>query len=399
MTPRYTKGGETRDGWVVLHRMLAGQRHIDHVECVRPHAVFLSTKLNLQTNANMKTRKVRKTTLKCPHATCGRAFISRRPFEKHVETCKNRPSVADVSTIDIAGLAAAYSAMTLCDDVRPRDDVRPCDEDKTCTIKRVFRGHTVRAVNQLDGPLFVANDVYAALDIPALRLQGCDEVVVTIGTGRKISALTEYGAYSVAMASRKPEAAEFKRFLFGMSKDLGIVNTALDLNDYVGLSTIYLLRISSDEFKFGKSGDILRRIAKHTSTFGQVDIVNVWACASAAVTCEVEARIKTFARQNKLLATKFGQTEIIKTQDISTVCVKIDHYVARQNSLDDRRHSDRSTELAITRLSIERDIRRTEVHASIVTTINALIARQQPIDTSKALDILTDCAKSQDHAT
>lgn len=80
---------------------------------------------------------------------------------------------------------------------------------------------TIRTVNRDGEPWFVAKDVCDCLDVgnsrQALsRLDGDEKGVIlsdTPGGQQNLSAVTEYGLYSLILSSRKPEAKEFKRWI------------------------------------------------------------------------------------------------------------------------------------------------------------------------------------------
>ena len=84
-----------------------------------------------------------------------------------------------------------------------------------------FRENNVRVIMEGDTPWFVAKDVCEVLEISKHRdaLGRLDEdergsvLVDTLGGKQKLSAVNEYGVYSLIFNSRKPQAKEFKRWV------------------------------------------------------------------------------------------------------------------------------------------------------------------------------------------
>lgn len=90
-------------------------------------------------------------------------------------------------------------------------------------LQKVFnyKGSLVRTVVKDGEPWFVAKDVCEILEISkyrdaASRLEGDERgpvVVDTPGGPQEMTAVNEYGLYSLVMQSRKPEAKQFKRWI------------------------------------------------------------------------------------------------------------------------------------------------------------------------------------------
>lgn len=85
----------------------------------------------------------------------------------------------------------------------------------------IFESEQFGKIRIIDGELFVASDVCAALDIQntadALRRLDDDEKGIdsidTLGGRQTVAVVTEYGLYALVLGSRKPEAREFKRWI------------------------------------------------------------------------------------------------------------------------------------------------------------------------------------------
>lgn len=82
-----------------------------------------------------------------------------------------------------------------------------------------FKGNTVRTVEKDGQAWFIAADVSKVLDIKnttqALdRLDSDEKSMLNIGlSGGATNVVNEYGLYTLVLASRKPEAREFKRWV------------------------------------------------------------------------------------------------------------------------------------------------------------------------------------------
>lgn len=89
-------------------------------------------------------------------------------------------------------------------------------------LSLVFEGHDIRTVMQDGKPLFISKDVAAACglskyrDAIATHLDPDEVHLVSISTGRQMRAVTcldEAGVIGLVMASRKPAARRFRRWL------------------------------------------------------------------------------------------------------------------------------------------------------------------------------------------
>lgn len=76
----------------------------------------------------------------------------------------------------------------------------------------------VRTITENGEPLFIAADVCKALDIKNFtqavsRLDTDERAMLNIGRQGKTNVVNEYGLYNLVLASRKPEAKAFKRWI------------------------------------------------------------------------------------------------------------------------------------------------------------------------------------------
>lgn len=77
----------------------------------------------------------------------------------------------------------------------------------------------VRTITQNGEPLFIANDICEALGIDRTQTRRLDNdekgvwSIHTLGGKQNLSVVNEYGLYNLVLASRKPEAKAFKRWI------------------------------------------------------------------------------------------------------------------------------------------------------------------------------------------
>lgn len=81
-----------------------------------------------------------------------------------------------------------------------------------------FKGQQVRTINSNGEPWFVASDVTKILGLsnPTMSLQRLDEderSKFNLGRQGEANIVNEYGLYNLVLASRKPEAKKFKRWV------------------------------------------------------------------------------------------------------------------------------------------------------------------------------------------
>ncbi|WP_077623804.1 BRO family protein [Sediminibacillus massiliensis] len=88
-------------------------------------------------------------------------------------------------------------------------------------LTKMFDGEQLRIIEQNNEPWFVAKDVCDILEInnsrqALTRLDNDEKAGVTLNDGsqnRHLQAVNEFGLYSLVLASRKPEAKQFKRWI------------------------------------------------------------------------------------------------------------------------------------------------------------------------------------------
>ncbi|QYB17386.1 hypothetical protein PV-S19_0022 [Pacmanvirus S19] len=257
--------------------------------------------------------------------------------------------------------------------------------------KELFENNHVRILGTFEEPLFVANDIGAVLEIKKISegLRDYDDTekvlntIQTPGGNQQMTLLTEKGLYRLLYASRKPLAKKFQNWVYHVLHDVRtkgkyelqkaiednkkelelrdlkikeletktvvnyhqpIVNdTTIDVNEFVGKSVVYLLHVTDSDYKFGVTSDADSRIIAHKHYFKKlgydITVVKMWKCESANIMSVIEGMIKTYAKQNNILARKYDLTEIItinNTINIETIINKITDYVNNRNVTDER---------------------------------------------------------------
>jgi len=92
---------------------------------------------------------------------------------------------------------------------------------KTSPIPFSFEGALVRVINRADGPWWVLSDICAALEVAnprniTARLDADEKgvcIMDTLGGPQETTTINESGLYSLVLASRKPEAKRFKKWV------------------------------------------------------------------------------------------------------------------------------------------------------------------------------------------
>lgn len=112
-----------------------------------------------------------------------------------------------------------------------------------------------------------------------------------------------------------------------------------DINDYIDHPCVYLIHLIDNDYKFGETGEIDRRYYRHKNDFKKKGcdpkVVKIWICKTMKIMKHTEKKIKNFAEQNKIKVRKYGQTEILQTDNIEPVIKVIDKYVEEHNAKDE----------------------------------------------------------------
>jgi hypothetical protein len=110
----------------------------------------------------------------------------------------------------------------------------------------------------------------------------------------------------------------------------------VDINDYIGYPCIYLIYLRDCDFKFGYSIEVDDRYNTHVKYFKnhkcEPQIVKLWKCETPRIMKDVESKIKTMAEHRGIRVSRYKQTEIISTDDITRVITEIDKYVNELNA-------------------------------------------------------------------
>ncbi len=322
--------------------------------------------------------------------------------------------------------------------------------------KALFNQTEVRIFGTIERPLFVANDIAKLLDIKNVRdsiskFEDYEKegvaIADTLGGMQTTTVLTEAGLYSLILKSRKPVAKEFKKWVLTevlptirktgnfslqdnienqrleqLERDLEESRTEIELlkldykpkieyqdvdfNEFSDDSCIYLIHVVDDLFKFGVSNGVDERYMTHFYKFRKLGydpiIVKIWKCNTAKIMKNTELKIKSYARQNKILVNAFGQTEIMKTDSIKHIREKIDRYVNSQNNVEIGSIEIKKMELSNRNLELQLEIIKAQTeyhkqtHMILPTIVHAnkidipIVRRNQVITIEDSVDSLED---------
>ena len=141
--------------------------------------------------------------------------------------------------------------------------------------------------------------------------------------------------YSLIIGSKLTQAKEFKKWITGtvlpsirktgkydVKEDANknkIPKIMYDLNDYINKSCIYILRVSNDEYKFGITDNIEKRMSDHKRCIQYEEIVKIYVVNNTKISRNVEDKIKKMLRQFNIAIKRGNMTEFFKTTDIYTI--------------------------------------------------------------------------------
>jgi prophage antirepressor-like protein/predicted GIY-YIG superfamily endonuclease len=112
----------------------------------------------------------------------------------------------------------------------------------------------------------------------------------------------------------------------------------IDINEFANEPCVYLIQVESEYFKFGWTDRMYDRWKKHKDVFlsqgHTIQLVNIWKCNTSSIMHAVEDYIKKDGKLNNTLVKRYGQIEILHTDDIQVVIDKITKYVTEQNNVN-----------------------------------------------------------------
>ncbi len=420
-------------------------------KCLRCDKLFPTSLRLTNHNNRKYPCKLKNIVMERPSCTnCNKTYSRKEHLKRHMLTCEASVSNPSTDTNASIPIDVPDELPTQSTEQEPQISSTPTINASLLLtyLNDILRSKNIRVAGTIDNPLFVAADVGTAFEISqitsSMRSFTDEEKgtlpVHTHGGVQNMSVLTMKGLYRVLLKSKKPEAELFVDWVcnviesirttgsYDITKDKSeyvvkhmcsastniaeavtnnivvspagteIVQTSsngqsstefadININEYHLQPCIYLLRISSTEYKFGKSYDIRGRMRNHRSDFAKLNvtirIVKFWRCENGQIMNDVENRIKLYARINNILS-KFGkQTEIIKTtEDVNILINKITEFIEVSTSsnpqsaivanrnfdneiaiLETRRENDR---VMIEREQIQLEMKRVEVeHARI----------------------------------
>lgn len=119
-----------------------------------------------------------------------------------------------------------------------------------------------------------------------------------------------------------------------------------DLTEYLNTHCVYFLSFTESKFKFGRTGDVKKRIYDHTRDFKSkglnFTIHRILRCRSEKVSLAAENRIKNFWR--RYVISEYGKKEMLSTDEIDTLVDDIEKFISEftdsvdESSMDKQDH-------------------------------------------------------------
>jgi phage anti-repressor protein len=103
-------------------------------------------------------------------------------------------------------------------------------------------------------------------------------------------------------------------------------NYELDVSKYKGKETIYVIKIKDQNYKFGHTGNIVRRLETHKRELNYECVIKLWSCDNRSVSKKIEDNIKLYIKHQKIGVTYKTQVEIFKTDNIDKILDIINGY-------------------------------------------------------------------------
>jgi phage anti-repressor protein len=103
-------------------------------------------------------------------------------------------------------------------------------------------------------------------------------------------------------------------------------NYDLDISKYKGKETIYVIKIKDNNYKFGHTGNIIRRLETHKRELNYECVIKLWSCDDRSVSKKIEDNIKLYIKHQKIGVTYKTQVEIFKTDNIDKILDIINGY-------------------------------------------------------------------------
>ncbi|AYV75621.1 MAG: putative Bro-N domain-containing protein [Terrestrivirus sp.] len=164
--------------------------------------------------------------------------------------------------------------------------------------------------------------------------------------------VTESGLYSLIMRSKLPHAEEFQEWVTSdvlpsirqtgkydiKESTKPMPKLMSDINVFMNDNCVYLIDLGDNEYKFGITGDIVKRLAAHKKEFQYKNVVNVYKLPNINKCKNVEDKIKNQIKFLDVAIKKGTQTELFKTNEICSIEYMLslfDKYVKQELESDD----------------------------------------------------------------
>ena len=131
----------------------------------------------------------------------------------------------------------------------------------------------------------------------------------------------------------------------------------IDINDYIDKECFYVLLVDSGAglYKFGRTGDIAKRMEQHRKTFGKIEISKIYDVETYSASKLLEQYIKNHVHQMNIhryydpetqtvSSTRIpdckNQTEMCLTDNLDDLTLKISRYIINISVLKNSRNDD-----------------------------------------------------------
>ena len=129
----------------------------------------------------------------------------------------------------------------------------------------------------------------------------------------------------------------------------------IDINDYIDKECFYILLVNSDSglYKFGRTGDIVKRMEQHRKTFDKIEISKIYDVGTHSASKLLEQYIKNHVHQMNIhryydpetqtvsssrIPDCKNQTEMCLTDNLDDLASKISRYIINISVLENTRN-------------------------------------------------------------
>ena len=136
--------------------------------------------------------------------------------------------------------------------------------------------------------------------------------------------INESGFYCLIIASKKPEAIKFKKWVTSVvlpsirkTGSYNIINNYVEenLNKYINKDCVYILHIRDNIYKYGNTSHIIKRLQTHKTTLNYNRIVKIYEFDNMNFSKTLENKIKIFTKSININIQYGKHIEFFKIND------------------------------------------------------------------------------------